>query len=305
MSLFGGDSEKLLKRGMEEGKKTGEKGVKKANKKYKKGIAALEAGKAEALPYLKEGYETGRGDVESGRDAGIGYIDKGYGYLQSGADKAVDALGIPLDAYQGMTDRGERGVDAHWEMLQNPDSVFQSELYKSREQAGLDQLARMQAGRGMGMSGNHQIDAMDYMRTGGLDYFNTLMNQYDPYFNLYAQGAQGLGQTGRDIAGVHSQLGRDQANLAGAQGQMAYGAGNTLGNMANTFGQNRAGVATGTAANIASLRGQQGNMNAQMYGNMANSIQDGYTNRANASAAENANMWGAILGGAGAITQLV
>lgn len=154
---------------------------------------------------------------------GIGALNKGQtsaiGALDTGAEKAVGA-------YQPMLDRGQRGIDASWELLQNPDSVFNSELYKSREAAGIEGINRGANARGMLASGNNTQDILDYMRRGGLDYFNTLQQGYQPFFGLGQNAAAGIAgtynQQGANKSNVYTGTAQGIANQHNALGQAGY-----------------------------------------------------------------------------------
>jgi hypothetical protein len=333
------DETQNFQQGFKKQKKFAEKGIKYGERYTGQGVDALEAGKEEGLGYLGDTYDTARGDVtQAGADAlgrvdaataaGQGYFDQGmdylnqgdagFGYLGQGADTAAGIYDQALAPWQQLSGMGTQGVDAHWNMLQNPDSVFDSELYKSRENAGIEGLNRVANSRGMLASGNNSQDILDYMRQGGLDYFNTLANQYQPYFGMAQNAAAGQANVLGQKAGMYDRLGQNQAsflaNQAGAkaglaqnQGQFAgnmgqYGAGlaqsqgNTLANLASQYGANAANAATGTGQNIANMYGNQGQIGAQAYSGLGGAASDMHTNIANANSAADANTWGAIMG---------
>lgn len=262
------------------------KGIKKGKEdistNYGAGREALTSGKQEGLGYLDTGYQTATGDINTG-------LESGLGYLQSGQDSAISALQPGQDAYQGLYDRGQTGVDSYWNLINNPDQIYQSDLYKSRETAGLDALNRSAAGRGMLASGNNTQDLINYMRTGGLDYFNTLTNAYNPYFNLYGQGAGGLAQGGRDIASVYGQF-------APAMGNMAYGGYADKAKLAEALAGNKSNVATGTASQVAGNFMGQGNQLADLSAQLGQAGAQRAADIYGAEQTASGNMWDAILG---------
>ncbi len=178
--------------------------------------------------------------------------DVGQGYLTSGYNTATDALNNATLDWRNLYDMGKTGLDKYYGLLDNPDSVFNSELYKTREAAGIDELNRGANSRGMLASGNNSQDILDYMRKGGLDYFNTILGGYQPSFGLATNAAQGLS----------SQYGK----LA----DLAYGYGLNRSNLATGTAQNVANVQTGQGRELANLRTQQGQAGADMYGNINN-----------------------------------
>jgi hypothetical protein len=213
------------------------------------GSNSLKSGTTQGVNALKAGQATGTAAINAGKQQGLGF------------------LGQTIEPWEQLQGMGQQGIDAHFNLLQNPDSIYDSELYKSREAAGLEGLNRMANSRGMLSAGNNTQDILDYMRTGGLDYFNTLANQYQPYFGLGTSAAQGL------------------SGVRGAQANMAYGAGSDLANLASN-----------TGANTANLYGQQGRGLADIALARGDSAQGMNINMANAKSKADADMWGLILG---------
>lgn len=281
------DENRQLRRGYREQSAQLAAGRKDLKTQYGLGQTALTQGKEEGLGYLGDAYNTARGDLTGG-------IGGAQDYLTSGANTAAGYYNQALPLWQQLSNQGTQGIEAYGNLLNNPDSVFQSELYKNREGAGIDSLNRLAAGRGMLSSGNNTQDIVDYMRRGGLDYFNTLLGGYSPYFGL-AQNAA-AGQTGvlGQLGGLYDRLGQNQADLA-------FRGGTGLAGLADQFGANQANIATGTAgqsANMYSSLGNQLNSNRVTQGQAGS---DMHTNMANAKSAADANLWGAILGIGGSL----
>jgi hypothetical protein len=176
---------------------------------------------------FRQGFKQQKKYTQQGNEALEGGADKAYGFQDVGQAGAIGA-------FQPLQQAGQQGMDAYWNLLQNPDSIYDSELYKSREAAGLDAINRGANARGMLASGNNTQDQLDYMRQGGLDYFNTLAGKYQPYFGLGQQAASG-------IAGAYSGTAANKANIA-----------------------------TGTASGINSNYNNLGQASSDMYTNMAN-----------------------------------
>jgi hypothetical protein len=254
---------------------------------------------------IDQNFELARGDLRQGQTAGMGYLTDqnaiargditgaqamGQNMLQQGADTAAGFYDQALTPWQQLSGMGTQGIDAHWNMLQNPDSVFDSELYKTREEDTLEGLARGYNSRGMNASGNHTIDIINQMRTGGLDYFNTLANQYAPYFGLAQGAATGIGNVLGQKAGMYDRLGQNQAGLA------QWGGGLLSGQAAN-LGSQLGNMATGTATQLADNRQTQGGLLAGNRLTQGQAGADMNMNSANAGTAADANMWGLILSG--------
>lgn len=281
------DENKNFRQGFQQQKKYAKKGLKYSEGYYGQGKEALTGGKEEGLGYLGDAYGTARGDLTGGINQGLGYLDEGVdqaaGYINQGIAPQADLYG-----------RGTQGLDAYWNLINNPDSIYNSELYKSRENAGVEGINRLAAGRGMLASGNNTQDILDYMRQGGLDYFNTLTGKYAPYFGLAQGGAAGMQAGYNQLGGLYDQLGANKANLA-------YGGGRALSDLASQYGANQANIATGTGTQLANLAQGQGQLGAGIYSGLGQAGSDMYTNMANAQSAADANLWGAILGGVGGL----
>jgi hypothetical protein len=258
------------------------KGRKALNREYNAGQTALETAKTEGLRHLDDANAIARGDVTGAQAAG-------QDYLTSGTNTAAGFYDQALNPFQQLYDMGSQGVDAHWNLTQNPDSIYDSELYKSREAAGIDTINRLANSRGMLASGNNSQDLLDYMRQGGLDYFTALTNQYQPYFGMAQNAAQGQSNVLGQKAGMYDQLGRSQAGLA------QWGGGQ-LSDLASQLGANQSNIATGTGTQISGLRQNLGNALAGTRNTQGQAGSDMYTNMANAESAADSNLWGAILG---------
>jgi hypothetical protein len=270
----------------------------------------LTAARNKGTNYLTDQNAIARGDINGAQTAG-------QNYLTGGAAQAAGIYDQALSPWQQLSGMGTQGVQDHYNLISNPDSIYDSELYKSREQATIDGLNREANSRGMLSSGNNSQDIMDYMRQGGLDYFNTLANQYQPYFGMAQNAAQGQANVLGQKAGMYDQLGQNQAGLSQWGGGQLSGIANSLGQNqaglaqwagglnaanANQLGSNLANLRTGTANQLADNREQEGQL---LSGNRLTAGQAGsdmYTNQANAQSAADSNMWGALLGLGSGIT---
>jgi hypothetical protein len=279
-------------------------------RKYEQGLSYQTKQLGTADKKINQNFATARSDLQAGQTAGVNYLqdqnaiargditgaqDMGMGLLQQGADTAAGFYGQALQPWQQLSGLGTQGVQDHYNLISDPDSIYDSELYKSREAAGLDALNRGANARGMLASGNNTQDQIDYMRQGGLDYFNTLANQYQPYFGM-AQNAA-AGQTGvlSDMAGLYDRLGQNQAGLA------QWGGGLLSGQAAN-LGSQLGNMATGTASQLADNKELQGQL---LSGNRVTAGQAGadtYGNIANAGNNADAMGWNALLGLGSALT---
>jgi hypothetical protein len=248
----------------------------------------LTAARNKGTNYLTDQNAIARGDINGAQTAG-------QNYLTGGAAQAAGIYDQALSPWQQLSGMGTQGVQDHYNLISNPDSIYDSELYKSREQATIDGLNREANSRGMLSSGNNSQDIMDYMRQGGLDYFNTLANQYQPYFGMAQNAAQGQANVLGQKAGMYDQLGQNQAGLAQWAGGLNAAS-------ANQLGSNLANLRTGTATQLADNREQEGQL---LSGNRLTAGQAGsdmYTNQANAQSAADSNIWGALLGLGSGIT---
>jgi hypothetical protein len=258
------------------------------NRNFEQARADLRTGQQAGLGYLGDQYDVARGDITGAQTAG-------QNYLAGGVNQAAGIYDQALSPWQQLSGLGTQGVQDHYNLLQNPDSIYDSELYKSREEDTLNGLNRMANSRGMLASGNNTIDIINQMRTGGLDYFNTLANQYQPYFGMAQNAAQGQAGVLSNMAGMYDRLGQNQAGLA------QWGGGQ-LSNLADQYGTNQSNLATGTASQLAGNRQTEGQTLAGNRLLQGQAGADNYMNQANAQSAADSNMWGAILGLGGALS---
>jgi hypothetical protein len=299
---------------------------KRINQNFATARGDLQAGQTAGVNYLQDQNAIARGDITGAQTAGQGYLtdqnaiargditsaqDMGMGLLQQGADTAAGFYDQALTPWQQLSGLGTQGVQDHYNLISNPDSIYDSELYKSREQATIDGLNREANSRGMLSSGNNSQDIIDYMRQGGLDYFKTLTNEYAPYFGLATGGAAGIGNVLGQKAGLYDRLGQNQAGLAQWAGGQLSGLGERLGQNQSALAQWGGGLLSGQAANLGT---QLGNMATGTASQLADSKEiqgsllsgnraaagaagaDAYGNIANAQNAADAMGWNALLG---------
>jgi hypothetical protein len=275
------DETRTLNAGLQQNKSLTKDGIAYGKKYLDRGVTALNTGAASGQDYLADANAMARGDITNATNLGINYLDQGVGQAAGAITQGI----APQEALYG---RGLGGIDAYSALLQNPDSIYDSELYKSREQAGIDGLNREANSRGMLSSGNNTQDILDYMKQGGLDYFNTLANAHQPYFGLAQSGAQGMQSGYNALGGLYDNLGTNKANLAAQSGS-------ALANLQSQYGQNASNVATGTGQNLAELYQGQGQLGAGAYSGLGKSAQDNAVNVATAQQAADAASWDALL----------
>jgi hypothetical protein len=252
-------------------------------RKFEQGLKYQTGQIGQADNKIDQNFELARGDLRAGQTAGVGYLQDqnaiARGDLTGNVGTADGIYDQALSPWQQLSGMGQRGIDAHWNLTQNPDSIYDSELYKSREQGTLDALARGWNSRGMNASGNHTIDIINKMREGGLDYFKSLAGEYAPYFGLASGAATGIGNILGQKAGMYERLGQNLANGA------------------NQLGSNLSNVATGTGTQLADNRQTQGGLLNANRLTQGQAGADMNMNSANAGNVADANLWGAILGG--------
>jgi hypothetical protein len=259
---------------------------------------------------IDQNFELARGDLRQGQTAGMGYLTDqnaiargditgaqamGQNMLQQGADTAAGFYGQALTPWQQLSGMGTQGVQDHYNLISNPDSIYDSELYKSREQGTLDALARGWNSRGMNASGNHTIDIINKMREGGLDYFKSLAGEYAPYFGMATGAAAGIGNVLGQKAGLYDRLGQNQAGLA------QWGGGLLSGQAAN-LGSQLGNMATGTGTQLADNRQTQGGLLAGNRLTQGQAGADMNMNSANAQSVADKYGWEALLSGLSGVT---
>lgn len=273
--------------------RSGQKAADNLNKKaedtltnnYRQAQKYLAAGQTSATGALNQQAAAAKAAINQG-------VNTGQGQLTQGANTAAGYYNQALPTWQDLVNAGQAGIANYGELLTNPDSVFNSALYQSRENAGIDALNRLANSRGMLKSGNNTQDILDYMRRGGLDYFTTLLNAYNPYFGMAQNAAQG--QTGiyGMLGNLYNTLGQNQAGLT------QWGAGQNS-NTANQLGANLSNVYTGTAAQQSGASQNLGNQKADLYTGWGQQQNNAAINQANKDAQDQANWFnlaGAALG---------
>jgi hypothetical protein len=167
-----------------------------------KNRAALASYKPEALGYLQQGYDTGRGDINQAIGAYQPLADLGGMYNRSGSLYS-NALGV----------NGPQGNAAATAAFQaGPGYQFQFDQ-------GMDALNRRRAAGGMLNSGNADVDAIKFGQgTANQEYQNWLKNlQTGGQMGLQATGAaaQGQGQGYTNLANLAQQYGLNQTGVTG------------------------------------------------------------------------------------------
>jgi hypothetical protein len=167
-----------------------------------KNKAALAQYKPEALGFLQQGYETGRGDVNQAVGAYSPLAALGTQYNKAGA-LYNDALGV----------NGPQGNAAATSAFQaGPGYGFQFDQ-------GMDALNRRRSAGGMLNSGNADVDAIKFGQgTANQEYQNWLANlQKSGQMGLQATGAaaQGQGQGFTNLANLAQQYGINQTGVTG------------------------------------------------------------------------------------------
>lgn len=276
------DERKTLQQGNAAGNSYDKKGLRYSEKYTNKAADAATSGTNTGLTYLGNTYGTATDAVNTGATSA-------YGYLDQGASDASGAIQQGIDAQKGLYDRGVTGIDDYYELLTNPDSIYNSQIYQSNYQQGVDELNRVANSRGMLSSGNNTQDIIDYTMKHGLDYWDTTLGNYEPFFGLASSGASGMQSGYTDLGNLYEALGQNKAGVA-------TNTANSLASLASEYGKNASGVVTDQGKALAAIYGNQGTTGANTYSGMGDSTRDTYTSVANADSAANANIWSALLG---------
>jgi hypothetical protein len=323
---------KKLSKAKKQLQKTNKKIDKVAKQAEAKGTAALYEGQGKGVEAIQQGTETARADIGAGKEEGIGHIqtalDTGRGDIDTGAQGAMGQYQNALDLYQPLAAAAGQGAEKY------------GNFYGLGGEAGYDQAkadwqnsVQYDAMVGAGSMGQQALDRQaaargnPYNATDTLKYQGDLANQHvgdyigglRPYLDQQGQYAGAQANIYGNMADTLYGAGGAKANLTGqlggAMGQMAYGAGNNMGDTSFRGGLGQSGIYTGTAGNISDLAqglaGTRANAGTQLGVAGANMTQQQGQNEAamyanlqaaqNAKDANNANMWGSILGAAGTL----
>ena len=161
--------------------------------------------------------------------------------MQQGADTINgyynDAKGM-LDPYMQTGLAGNAGL---MKLMQNPNSIKDSEAYKWRFSQGMQGLDNSAASRGMLFSGAQTKDAINYGQ---------------------GQASQEYGNEWNRLMGV-TQMGQQ---TAGGLGQLGMGAGNSLSQLYSGMGNARGSSYAQQGANNANMMGGLGSMFGSIFG---------------------------------------
>jgi len=231
---------------------------------------------------LDKGLTSSTGAVQGGADRAAGYLGQnaglygdmrtaGQGYLDSGLNSSLGALGQAGEAYQplsALASKYGQGTDLYLNSLgvngatgnQAAQDAFQAGPgYEFAQSQGLDAINRRRAASGMLGSGNADLDAIKY-GTGlaNQEYGNwqtKLAGLINPELSATQGAATGMAGIGRDIAALYgadaaARLGLEQAVTTGQAG-----ANTNLANNQVALGNSLAGLYSGDATNRVGLQG--------------------------------------------------
>lgn len=260
-----------------------------ANKQLKKAKKEIQYGYGQARETYGQGTQIARGDIGAGKTEGLGYLD-------TGTQKAADALAQAQNYYQPIADianpalqrydqffggggtQGAAQAQQNWEM--SPYYQAMTDLNK----LGIQGLDRQAAARGN-----------PYNFTDQANYLQAQAGQWLPQYTQDLWRVAGLAP---EIAGAQAGLGRDTAKLYEAQG---INKSNVATDAANQLAKAQMWGSGGIADAYTGGANQLSNIYSQMGTNNANYEQNAY----GAQQAANQNLWNGILGVAGLGTKLV
>lgn len=182
---------------------------------------------------------------------------QGIGYVNSGLESGVGAIGGRTDRMGGMLDQ-QGGLYGNLQM--DPGFEF-------RRDQGEDALRRMQAARGGRFGGAAGQALLDYNQNfASNEYGNAASRRLQEFGAAQGADAMSLGAQGQ-LAGLY-------ANAAGQAGQMAYGAGQGGANIYGQGASQLADIYSGTGSQLGAQAGAAGSTLGQMaqdyYGGLGN-----------------------------------
>ena len=176
----------------------------------------------DAQGYLKTGYDTGVGNINSAIGAYQPLSDLATNYNKGGS-MYLDALGV----------NGAEGNTRATGAFQNAPG------YTGAVTAGLDILNRRRAGQGMAASGNADIDALTFGQNLQNQQYNTWLSNLQ---NAGATGVQATGAAAQGQAGGYTNLANLAQKYAGDQTGVV---GNQLSSNVNSSNLQAQGEASG------------------------------------------------------------
>lgn len=240
----------------------------------------------QGIGQLQSMYNQGLGQIGGLTNQGIDFLQnyggQGIGALQKGFGEAQDSIrGFGSDALGTLRSYGGNALS---ELQSGYDKAFapveaalgtsfkESPGYRYQVDQGIDAINRARNARGMGNSGNTDVDALKYASgEANKDYYNWT-DRLAGLGNARAAGAGNIASLinsqGRDISGLQTGIGQGiaglQSGLGSALNQNYMGTGSNLAQLLGGASGNIAGLTSGLGKSIGDIYGTQGK--AQMAG---------------------------------------
>lgn len=157
--------------------------------------------------------------------------------MQQGADAIKGFYGDAKDYMSPYMGLGQAGVSGLMGLLQDPNSIKDSEAYKWRFGQGMDALDKSAAARGSLFSGAHSKDAMQFGQGIASQELDNQWARMLGITDLGQRSAAGLGAlgmgAGNSLANLYSGMGDARGSSYAQQGANNMGA---MGGLASMFG---------------------------------------------------------------------
>lgn len=261
---------------------------------------AVTGGAAAARSDLTGGYNGATGAINSGADSALGYLGQGYngaqGYLNQagGAYSPLAALGTKYGAGTS-TYLDSLGINGAEGNARASAAFAPSQAYNFNLDQGLEAINRSRNARGMVNSGNTDRDAQTY--GAGLasneykGWQDRLADLINPELSATAGAASGQ-------AGVYGQQANMANNFGTNQAGVASGRGSMLSDLSSRYGINMAGVDTGEGNTLAGLQTGAAGQKVGLAQSIMQPYAQSYKNEADAQMAGSGNLWNLGMQGA-------
>ena len=210
------------------------------SEKTKEALAAIEAGNSEAADAIMQGL-----------GMSIATREKYFGIASDALDWVETYGQSGIKEEQKFMDIAQTYIDYHQELLFNPDAIYGTELYKSIQNITTEALQNEYSSTGL-LGGNAMAALQERLAAQAYDFRTGELN-------AAAQGAN-LGFSGAELAQRRVAIG---ANAAGQRSDLAFNAGQSIGNDQFAAGGAIAGIAERGGVNMAQLLAGEGQFLAQ------------------------------------------
>jgi hypothetical protein len=254
---------------------------------------AVTGGAAAARSDLTGGYNGATGAINSGADNALGYLGQGYNAAQGYLGQAGGSLGALGAKYGAGTSTylDSLGINGAEGNARASAAFAPSQAYNFNLDQGLEAINRSRNARGMVNSGNTDRDAQTYGAGLASNEMKGWQDRLAGLINPELSATSGQAGVYGQQANMANQYGTNQAGVASGRGSM-------LSDLSSRYGINMAGVDTGEGNTLAGLQTGAAGQKVGLAQNIMQPYAKTYSDEAQASLTGSKNLWGLGMAGA-------